>query len=191
MPANSRAQSSTQEAQGKAEVRRHFPVTLRAVPASTDPTNFGGMPVKGGTKSSSTLEGRYEEGLTGEADAAGGRMVYLLVRKGQGDGETPVFSAGPEHPDGDAILAFSSRDLAVLYLQVARWDDYKLLDIAPSQFSQVVQDARSNGIHYLMVDPNRLEQERGQEPQPLLGIERLRDLSGENLYQEVRALGQG
>jgi len=103
--------------------------------------------------------------------------------------ETPVFPANHQGAE-EAMPIFSSRQAGGLYMQVARWDEYKLQDYSPRELSRWVHQFTQEGIRFLMVDPNRHNQARGIE-QPVIDLNTLRDMTGENLYEEVRAAGKG
>ena len=179
------ANSSSAQAPA-AEVRRYLPIQMSEASVATQ---SHAMTSKGGNTNGAAVTSRYDEALTGETDMAGSRKLYLLAHADADPPETPVFAAGPDHPE-DAVAVFSTREMAVLYLQVARWDDQHVYELAPLRFSRWVQNAKQQGLRYLMIDPNRHDQALGRAQQPLLDLHRVHDLSGENLYQEVRATAQ-
>jgi hypothetical protein len=120
---------------------------------------------------------------------AGTRAVYLLARDSNGNLETPFVPASEQSAQA-ALPVFSTREAGVLYMQVARWDDYKLQAYSPRELGRWAEQLAQKGIRFLMVDPNRHDQARGIE-QPVIDLETLGDFSGENLYEEIRAVGQG
>jgi len=113
------------------------------------------------------------------------RAAYALRRRGQGG--TPVFNDGGTG-GRDAVAVFSAREPALLYLQVARWDEYEVADLSPPDLADLLKAAQGQGVTHALVNPNRREQERGVG-QPMLHLERTADQSGESLYDEVVAVG--
>jgi len=113
------------------------------------------------------------------------RAAYVLRRKGRGD--TPVFQDGGTG-GRDAVAVFSLPESADLYLQVARWDGYEVADLSPPDLADFLKAAQGQGVAHALVNPNRLQQERGVE-QPMLHLERTDGQSGERLYDEVMAVG--
>ena len=166
-----------------APVKRHLPI---GGPADA-PDDVGSIspPAKGMVSGPRTPVPDREaaEGAGGTTLMPGQRETFVLSR----DGQTPVFADGGTG-NREAIAVFSNREHAVLYLQVARWDDYKLESLSPRQLAGLLQGIRGQGVQHAMVNPNRREQERGVE-QPLLHLERTPDMSGENLYEEVQDIG--
>jgi hypothetical protein len=124
----------------------------------------------------------------GEPVMAGTRAVYLLARNTGSNLETPIVPVSSQ--DAEALPVFSTREAGVLYMQVARWDDYKLQGYSPRELGRWIEPFAEEGIRFLMVDPNRHDQARGM-PQPVIDLETLGDFSGENLYEEIRAVGIG
>jgi hypothetical protein len=153
----------------------------------TDPPTHAAPPIKGGMKSHGTAAGRYEEAAVGETDMPGERLVYVLVRDGSQE-ETPVFTANGK---ADAIMVFSSREMATLYLQVANWDGHRLRGLSPRELSQWVTTLGRDHIRFIIVDANRHHQVHGGKAAPAMDLQTLHDLSGENLYQEIRSFGNG
>jgi hypothetical protein len=185
------AMTERSQDEGAGAVRRHWRALEGQEAGSSTAT---GMPAKAGMKkdsprTSGVASDRLAEAHTGEAEMVGERAVFMLAKKGERARELPVFAAGAEE-GAEALAVFTSRELATLYLQVARWDDHEVRIVAPPQLSRWLQQARTDGIRFIMVDPNRLDQVRGKQ-QALLPLDRLHDLSGENLYQEIRSIGQG
>jgi hypothetical protein len=154
---------------------------LDEVPASA---SGGTPPVKGGMKSTGTAAGRQDEANTGASEMVGDRSVYVLTRDaGQGE-ETPIVRAAPDGTD-EAALVFSGRELAVLYLQVAAWTDYRVRELSALQLGAWAASLHRERIRYLMVDANRHHQEHGRDPGALIDLTRLADRTGENLYKEI------
>ena len=164
--------------------QRFVPVQTEAPEPDRAPSQE--LPAKGMPSGPRTVTDREGAAATGAVDMPGQRVAFVLRRKGQGD--TPVFADGGSG-GREAVAVFSARERAVLYLQVARWDDYELADLSPRQFGAFLRSVQGQGIKHAMVDPNRREQERGVE-QPLLHLERTADQTGENLYEEVLTIGQ-
>ena len=120
----------------------------------------------------------------------GNREIHLLARKEPRLIETPVFPASPKQRGDEAVVAFTSRELGTLYLQVAHWDEYETRDVAAIELGDVVRQIRDQGVGYIMVNPNRHDQALGVKSQSLFPLEGLRDLSGENLFGELLDRGR-
>jgi len=123
-----------------------------------------------------------------EPESPGSRGVYVLIRGNNGAAESPTFSIG-EQDSEEAVPMFSARESAILFLQVARWDHYRIHLVSPLNLNNLVAHFAQEGIRYVMIDPNRHDQERGV-PQPVLDLENIRHLSGEELFEEIRATGK-
>jgi hypothetical protein len=147
---------------------------------STEST-ISAPPLKGGMKTDGTAAGRHGTAWTGEAQMVGERAVFVLAHKGEPALEMPVMAAD----GGEAIAVFSTRELAILYLQIAEWNDCEVREVAPRHLAGLVQQAQDNGFFLLLVDPNRREQLREGEPQGTLDLKHLRELSGERIYQAI------
>lgn len=170
-------------------VRRHIPVRLGPAPAGYQ---GAAPPIKEGLAAGEVASSHRTPGQSrsylGDVETTGRRAVYVLARTATGEQETPVFPAGPG-AEGEAVAVFTSRELAVLYLQVARTDAYRLEDLAPPQLGAWLENLRGHGVRFVLVDPNRHDQARGVEAQPRLDLQTVRDFSGENAFREVGALG--
>ncbi len=165
--------------------RRHM--RIRKI---NDPKQIIGglLPAKGLDNGEAIGEDRLQEGLRGpSADGPGRRAVYVLARAGEENVQSPILPAGPSGED--AVAVFGSREKAVLFLQVARWDGYEVLEIAPPGLEDWIADVRSEGIEYVVVDVNRHDEMQGK-PQPTLSLKDLPDQSGENLFNTFRGLAR-
>jgi hypothetical protein len=167
------------------EIRRHWQFSLRETPRGAP----AGTPIKGGMKTDGTAAQRLDDALTGRPHMAGARALFMLTRKESTGLDTPVFSGDASEPGSEAILVFTSREQATLYLQVARWDNYQVRDFNPSDFSLLVRQARQDGL-LLLVDPNRQQQMTTAHGQAYFDPKDRGDLDGEALYAEMLALGK-
>jgi len=85
-----------------------------------------------------------------------------------------------------ALPLFTRRESAVLYLQVARSDDYLVEALAPSQVSQLLNALHRQGIEFVVANPNRRHQEDGRPVGPIIPLKDFGfDSTGENIYQEL------
>jgi len=189
MPQENR-RAATASPQERAEPLPHRHVPVRLGPPAEGYVS-GAPPIKEGPRRPvSNMADRSPEAgksFTGDVEATGERVTYLLVKAEQGELETPAFPVGAQ---GDAVAVFTSREQAVLYLQVARWDQYRIEDLTPTQLARWLENTATQGIRCVLVDPNYREQARGVEPQALLDLQALRDFTGENVFREVQALGK-
>jgi len=159
-------------------VRADFGAELNAAPA-------GAMPVKEFSANGPNSASRKAEGQTGAPDMPGRHVVFVLAR--QASGEYPVVKV-PEQdgiPAREAIMFFTQSETATLYVQVARTAEYAIKSLAPQEAVSLVHSVRSQGIEWIIVDPNRRHQEDGRSGGAVIQIAALdHDPSGENLYQE-------
>jgi hypothetical protein len=165
----------------EAPVLRHVRLALGD---QLEPPAGGALPVKGGMKGH---RDRFDEAGQEPTPKAGEREVYVLARADGAEVEMPVFPAGPNEA-GAAAVVFTNRELATLYLQVARTDRYETRSVTPRQLTRWVMELEGHDVRFLLVDPNRSDQRRGAEPKARLALSGLRDRSGENLYQEIHSL---
>lgn len=143
------------------------------------------MPLKGGGDARSTSAGR----LDSAAELEGKRAVYVLTRKDADHIESPVLNAG-EQDEESAVLLFSDREKALLYMQVAGWDDYMPISLSPPDLRAWLSEARGDGIELAAVDPDRQDHLQGT-PQPVLVLGEMVDESEDTLYREVLDLASG
>jgi len=176
------ASSGTRDREfGIGNVRRHIPVDLPSDPSPVA-ASYHGTEVKGGRRAESSVPARDEEAMTGSTYMAGKQSLFLIVRRTPEVTETPVFDCG----DGKgAIYVFSDKDVGQFYLQVARTDNYQLLELTPMQLSQWIQQVRKEGVGSLVVDPPPPNEEIKRKPRYAISLEKLRDISAENLYGEI------
>lgn len=162
---------------------------LRVTPGQAEePLPGNGNPAKGLDNGEAVGHDRWAESHTGQIEMPGQRVIFVLARRDADGIETPVWADGGSG-NQEAIAVFTAREMAVLYLQVAHWDDYRLADLAPRKLADCLLSARKEGINHAMVNPNRRDQVRGIE-QPLLHLERIADRTGENFYDEIMTLGE-
>src|SRR5437868_6963107 len=137
-----------QQTPNTAPVRRH--VTFRKL---TDPdTPVGNQATaKGRDIGNRTANDRLDDARTGQPDMPGRRAVTILTRVGDDELKTPVFAAG-EGGGKQAVAVFTSREKAILYLQVAGWKDYEVRDITPIELSDWLKQARAEGVDLAVVD---------------------------------------
>jgi len=121
--------------------------------------------------------------FTGDVETTGMRGVYVLMR---GEG-TPVFRS---RSGADAIAVFDSRELAVLYLQVAGWPDYTVDEVPALQLGPWLQQLRGHGIREVLVDPNCHDQQNGTDDSGCIDLQGIRDFSGENVLRELLAVAK-
>ena len=171
------------------EIRRHLAVRLGVMSSRSMSSGGGGMPVKGKNEAAEASGAMIADAYHGRTpDKPGDREVFILVRHDEEPPQCPVFVAGDAGQD-EAIAVFSSREQAVLFLQVAAWEKpYDAMPLAPPELEELVEDARGQGVKFVAVDLNRQGQTRGT-PQNVIDVEKLPDRSGENLYHEVWDLG--
>jgi len=141
-------------------------------------------PVKSWRRGPGAADDREAEAMTGEFEMAGPRAVFGLSRRDHTEFVTPVFAGDT----GEGLIVFTTRDKAAHYLQTNRWEDFRAIELSPFELQAWLQQAHADGITAVLVDPNWHTQERGAA-QPGMQLQRLRDFSGEGLYDEVWALG--
>jgi len=140
-------------------------------------------PVKGDHENAeSTAMGRLEEGMSGGADSAGERAVWLLVKKGGQD--SPILTAGEDN--AKAVPIFTNRENAILYIQVTNDHSYAATPMAPIALGGWLKRMKDAGVKYLAVNVNRPDRIR-TDVQPLLALDEYPDLSGENIHDEIWA----
>jgi hypothetical protein len=169
---------------GDACIARHVQFDFDSSPNKTP---GGAPPVKQFKIRGANVSGREAEARTGAPDMAGRHVIYVLAcRHGN---EHPIASVLDQ--DGNpcqAIMLFTHREAAALYLQVARSDEYEVITLSPQETAGLVRTVQSLGVQCIVVDPNRRHQEDGQPAGPVVSIPALHyDPSGENLYQELFA----
>lgn len=179
--------NATGPANRAGEVLRHLRLAMTDELAEN---SFSNGPIKTGMKREGlkrpqSKDPRFDEAMSSAADRRGKREAYILTR---GE-ETPVLPANPDSSE-EAVLVFSTRELAELYLQVARWEDHTVTPLAPIELSQWLLQAREQGINAVLIDANRHDQERGIEPPVRVVLDQLHDFSGENLHHELFAVSK-
>jgi len=163
-------------------ISRHVPVAFENDEAPLRP---GTTPVKEFSPSGPRAAGRDAERFTGEPDMPGQHVLFLLTRKDSG--EMPVVKVSmADGEDVDALMIFTRRESAVLYVQVARTDDYNVASFAPDEVRRMLKAMSKQGIDALLADPNRRHQEDGLPAGAVVDLSTIgNDPSGENLYQEI------
>jgi hypothetical protein len=160
---------------------RHITLTFESGADSARP---GIAPVKEFAADGPDASGRDSERFTGMPDMPGQHVLFLLVRKE--DRTTPVLEIDQNGRTSSALPVFTRRESAVLYLQVARSDDYFVESMTPHQVSQLLKAFHRQGIEAVVADPNRRHQEDGRRAGPVIPLKDLGyDSSGENIYQEI------
>jgi len=143
----------------------------------------GALPVKEFAANGPNSASRKAEGQTSQPDMPGRHVLFVLVRKQ--DSQHPVVRT--LNPDGkrhhEALMVFTQRETAVLYLQSAHSDDYDIAALAPHEVVNLLQSAASQGISRLVVNANRLHQALGEADDVVSMTALEHDPTGENLYQ--------
>lgn len=171
----------------EAKVRKHMRVEHRGGKGDYIRTS---RPLKGGDKVEGTSQGRLEDSLpVAKENLPMEQVVYVIAIKDSDPLESPVFEAG-ENDQKEALAVFTDRDLAILYLQVARWEgNYSFAKLSPIDLEDWLAQARDEGIPFVMVNPNRNDQMSGQ-PQRVLILENQVDRTGQALYNEILRISQ-
>jgi hypothetical protein len=163
-----------------AEPIRHITIQL---PPSPDFNTPSAPPLKGGMKADSTGVGREEETNRIGTSIPGSHVVYVLARDSEKGDETPVFPL--QNATSDAVMVFTRRESAVLYLQVAGWEDYKLRELSSLELGQWALSLQGDHVGFMLIDANRHDQTEGKEPLRAIALGEMRNLSGENLYEQM------
>ncbi len=101
--------------------------------------------------------------------AAAGSAVYVIARKGTDELDSPVFHAG-DAGDEEAVAVFTTRDSARRYIDRADWGESDEVGVlAPADLLRWLLVAADQGVHWLVVDPDR-DRHLAGEPQTVLGI---------------------
>jgi hypothetical protein len=118
------------------------------------------------------------------ADSPGLRALYVIVPKGQDAPEIPIFDAG----DRRAVAVFTDRNLALAFLQTARWEDeYEPRDLASLALEMVLDEARRQRVELILVNP-RYQESRTGERQKAIDLARFHRRSGGELMEEAWSL---
>lgn len=146
-------------------------------------------PLKGGAHAESNAQACFEEAPT-QVQTTGERAVYALTRKESRLLDSPTLGVGEE----DRLVGlpvFTTREKALLYLQLAQWDsDHVPAALSPADLKLWLDESRGSGINVAIVDPDRSGHLQG-EPQPVLYLMEMADVSADALFSEIRELAQG
>lgn len=89
--------------------------------------------------------------------------AFVIAKKNSEFLDTPVFHAG-ESGDEEAIAMFTTRDLAIKYIEDADWsDDYQVGELKPIQLVRWLAVASEEGTKMVVVNPDRSEQLDGKK----------------------------
>jgi len=173
-------ETSRDQSQSNGDAVRHIAIQLDP---SFRPNAHSTHPSKTGMSGNGSDSDRSKEPFLDNTETPGQRTIYILVRKTEQADETPVFRV--KEQNADAVLVFTYREAALLYLQVARWTSYGVRELSPIELSQWVPALESSEVAFLIVNANRRHHERSDDLQNAIDVRRIQDLTGENLYQEV------
>jgi len=128
---------------------------------------------------------RAAEGQTGSPDMPGRHVVFLIARTDGGD--YPIVRiVDQDENGGEAFMLFTTREAAILYLQVARSNEHSVVSVSPQEAAHLIQALRGEHVDWMVIDPNRRHQEDGLPAGPVISIKTFDyDPTGENLYQEI------
>lgn len=155
------------------------------IPARTSVRGTQGM--RGGAEADSLSAEQLEAARGSFQSATGERVVYALIRHDRDSAGSAVV-----HPDEqgneDALALFTDRNLAVLYLQVARLEEpHEVAALSPPELGEWLVEAKAQGINLVAINPARRPQLH-RKPQPVLVLSDQPDFDGEHLYREVVSL---
>jgi hypothetical protein len=119
---------------------------------------------------------------TATPPAGGGLAVYVIAGKGSDELASPVFHAG-DAGEEEVIAVFTSRRGAQQYIDRAGWGQSdEVGELPPPDFLRWLLLAADQGVHWLVVDPDR-DRHLAGEPQAVIGI-------AEELAEFARSLTQ-
>jgi len=166
-------------------IRRHLAMSFGN---PSDQALRGNTPLKGGGKAERTAMGRMTDEKAFVTEGA--QPVFFLSQRGADPRQIPIVAAG-ETGEQDALLVFSHREKAKLYLQVADLEEeYEPVEVSPMVLGPWLRQCEKEGVHVAGVNLNRQKQSHG-EPQPALMLSDVVDRADENLYVEIQALARG
>ncbi len=124
-------------------------------------------------------------GRPGTPHVEGGPTVYVIARRGSAELDSPVFHAGDTGAE-EALAVFTTREAALRYIDRAGWADSDAVGgLPPPDLLRWLLQAAAQGVHWLVVDPDR-DRHLAGDPQPVLGIaEELADFA-RSLAERVR-----
>jgi hypothetical protein len=151
---------------------------------------LSGTTVEGGPRPAGTSADRL---MDAEEVAAvrppGPQEVYVLRHTAGDQFKTPRWRTG-DSGEQAVVAVFTSRDKAIHYLQAADWlKKYEPASLSPNELAAWLRDASAKKIDFVAVDPDRLEQQRG-EAQPAISLDDLVDRSEEELYRDIDEAGR-
>jgi ribosome-associated translation inhibitor RaiA len=101
--------------------------------------------------------------------AADGSAAYVIARKASEELDSPVFHAG-DAGDEEAVALFTTREATQRYIDRAGWGQANEVGVlTPTDFVRWLLVAADQGVHWLVVDPDR-DRHLAGEPQTVLGI---------------------
>jgi hypothetical protein len=119
---------------------------------------------------------------TAISPAGDGPAVYVIAGKGSDELESPVFHAGDEG-DEEAVAIFTTREGAQRYIDRAGWGESdEVGELPPRDYLRWLLLADDQGVHWLVVDPDR-DRHLAGEPQAVVKID-------EELAEFARSLTQ-
>jgi len=155
-------------------------------------------PLTGGTGAEQASAAQLDKGLREAKSAASARLaadteaktVFVITKKGADFLDTPVFHAG-ESGEEEAVALFTDRQQAQHYLSHAGWGQTdEISELSPDDLLQWLVEAEREGIHYVIVNPDRHRHLAG-DPQPVLSLDDLGAGSADRLFREVKELARG
>jgi hypothetical protein len=110
--------------------------------------------------------------------AADSSAAYVIARKGSDELDSPVFHAG-DAGDEEAVAVFTTREATQRYIDRAAWGSANEVGVlTPTDLLRWLLVAADQGVHWLVVDPDR-DRHLAGEPQTVLGItEELTEFAG-------------
>lgn len=113
--------------------------------------------------------------------------MYVIAKKGEEQLDSPVFQAG-ESGEDEAVLLFTSAELAQRYVDEAGWgDEQEVGELEAVDVLRWLVRALEEGTDCVVVNPNREAQLAGHE-QPVLGLQAQFEELAEQLEQSVNQL---
>jgi len=96
-------------------------------------------------------------------------VAYVIARKGSDELDSPVFHAG-DAGDEEAVALFTTREATQQYIDRAGWGKTNEVGmLTPTDLVRWLLVAADQGVHWLVVDPDR-DRHLAGEPQTVLGI---------------------
>ncbi len=128
-----------------------------------------GRPLKGGSGPAAAADARTETADRAGVTAGPSGSLFVITAHASDVLNTPVFDAGSGGEE--AVAVFTSADAARRYIDRAGWNETDEVGVVrPADQREWFQTATDDGIHWVVINPDR-DRHLAGEPQQVAAIE--------------------